>query len=166
VTEQELADRAGRLPERVSQLVGLGIVRAGADSSFRPSVIQRVRLADTFESSGIPIEDIAAVMASGHVTLSGLDVIFAEPVASLPKTFRELAEEIGQPPDVLRRLYEQLGLPQPADDERQTTRTSSPPSSRPGISVSSASRSRSWPASHTSWATTCTGSHSLSRSSG
>ena len=118
MTAAELAERAGSSLERVSQLVALGIVSVGAAGSFRPSDIQRVRLADAFESSGIPIEDIAAVMASGHVTLAGLDVVFANPVASLPKTFRELAEDVGQPPDVLRRLYEQLGLPQPMDEER------------------------------------------------
>jgi adenylate cyclase len=119
MTESELAERAGCAPERVRQLIELGIVKPReADGPYRPSDIQRVRLADAFEVSGIPIEDIAAVMASGHVTLAGLDLMFARPVASLRKTFRELAEEAGRSPDEVRRLYGQLGLPQPMDGER------------------------------------------------
>ena len=119
ITESELAEQAGCAPERVRQLIELRIVKPWEeDGPYRPSDIQRVRLADAFEVSGIPIEDIAAVMASGHVTLAGLDLVFARPVASLRKTFRELAEEAGRSPDEVRRLYGQLGLPQPTDDER------------------------------------------------
>jgi len=119
MTESELAERAGCAPERVRQLIELGIVKPReADGPYWPSDIQRVRLADAFEGSGIPIEDIAAVMTSGHVTLAGLDVVFERPVASLRKTFRELAEETGRSSDEVRRLYGQLGLPQPMDGER------------------------------------------------
>ena len=118
MTDTELVERAGSSLERVRQLIQLGIVRAGADGDYRPSDIQRVRLADAFEASGIPIEDLGAVMASGHVTLAGLDIIFAKPVASLPKTFRELCAETGRSPDEVRRFYGQLGLPRPMDDDR------------------------------------------------
>jgi hypothetical protein len=52
----ELAKRSGTSPERIDALVELGILTPQADGSFRPADIQRVKLIDALERSGILLE--------------------------------------------------------------------------------------------------------------
>jgi adenylate cyclase len=118
LTERELAQRSGATSEFVAQLVGLGILPARDDDRpFRPSDIHRVRLAQAFEQSGIPLEAIGKAIAAGELSFGFVDHVFIYDTPLTGKTFREIAEELGVSLEVLTRLYPMWGLPRPGPDD-------------------------------------------------
>jgi adenylate cyclase len=109
----ELARLAGSSPARVDRLVALGILPRRADDAFTPPDIQRVRLAEAFDSSGVSLESIGRAIASGHLSFDFVDSLFPQPAALSGMTFEDAAEELGVPTDVVVRLYAMWGLPRP-----------------------------------------------------
>jgi hypothetical protein len=77
MTEAELSTATGAAPGLVRRLVALGIV-PGRDGErpFVPGDVHRVRLAQAFERSGIPLEAIGAAVASGHLSFGFVDQMF------------------------------------------------------------------------------------------
>jgi hypothetical protein len=79
--------------------------------------IHRVRLAQAFERSGIPLEAIGTAIASGHLSFGFVDQMFIYHAPLTGKTFREIAEELGLLLETLTRLYAMWSLPRPAPDD-------------------------------------------------
>ena len=114
-----LAARAAVSLDQVQRLIELGVVQTrGADASFRPIDVQRIRIAEAFVDSGLAVEDLGRLVAEGHVTFPNLEAVFGEPIAASDTTFADFADQNGVDPDLLRRVYTQLGFTQPADDDR------------------------------------------------
>jgi adenylate cyclase len=118
LTEAEVARRADTSPERVRELVGLGIVAQGSDPTapFRSGDPVRIRLVDELEASGIPPATVAAAMASGSLTLSYLDRL-PGPAPRSGRSYADLCRELGIPFDLVERIYSGFGLPRPLPDE-------------------------------------------------
>jgi adenylate cyclase len=118
MTEAELSTATGAAPELVRRLVALGIV-PGRDGErpFVPGDVHRVRLAQAFERSGIPLEAIGAAVASGHLSFGFVDQMFVGHAPLSGRTFREIADDLGLPLETLTRLYAMWGLPRPAPDD-------------------------------------------------
>ena len=118
LTEAELAERSGATPDFVPRLVQLGILPGrDGDRPFVPGDIHRVRLAQAFEQSGIPLEAIGKAIAAGELSFDFVDRMFIYDTPLTGKTFREIAEELGVPIEVLTRLYPMWGLPRPGPDD-------------------------------------------------
>jgi adenylate cyclase len=118
MTEAALSQASGAGPELIRRLVGLGIVPArDGQRPFVPGDIHRVRLAQAFERSGIPLEAIGAAIASGRLSFAFVDEMFVDHPPLTGRTFREIAEELGLPLETLTRLYAMWGLPRPAPDD-------------------------------------------------
>src|ERR671923_72493 len=101
--------------QRVRRLVDLGIVpRRDGERPFVPGDIHRIRLAQAFERSGIPLEAIGTAIASGHLSVDFVDDMFIHHAPLTGKTFREIAEDLGLPLETMTRLYAMWGLPRPA----------------------------------------------------
>lgn len=81
--------------------------------TYRPSDIQRVRVASMSESAGFALEDIGKAIAAGQLDLVYFDVLFPEPAAYTAESYAGVAGELGQPFELLERLYSELGLPRP-----------------------------------------------------
>lgn len=119
LTQDELAARAGVSIDRVERLAELGVVQpSGAEGTFRPIDVQRIRVAEAFVDSGLEVEDLGRLLAEGHVTFPNLEAVFGEPIAASDTTLAEFAARRSRDPALLRRVYAQLGLPQPGDDDR------------------------------------------------
>jgi adenylate cyclase len=118
VSEIELAERSGAGVEHVRKLVGLGILPALPDGSYRASDIQRVKLADALEASGISLEDIGTAIGAGHLSFSFLDLVFTQPAGYSTKTYRQVCEELGWTTDFVERVHEALGLVPPSPQDR------------------------------------------------
>ena len=84
----ELAERSGSSPERIDRLVEQGILTLQADGSFTPADIQRVKLIETLERSGIQVEDLGRAVRSGRLSFAFLDLLFTEPKATRPRPTR------------------------------------------------------------------------------
>ncbi|TMK79765.1 MAG: adenylate/guanylate cyclase domain-containing protein [Actinobacteria bacterium] len=118
LSAEVLADRAGASVEHVERLARLGILTPHPDGSFRPSDIQRVKLVDALERSGIATEDIGRAITSGHLSLAFLDLLFTEPKGYSSKTYRDLCAEYGWSMEFVERMHEALGLPTPLPEDR------------------------------------------------
>ena len=118
LTEVELARGSGATPVFVRRLVELGILPGrDGDRPFRPPDVHRLRLAQAFEESGIPMEAIGKAIASGELSFDFVDRMFMYDSSLTGKTFREIAAELDLPLDALTRLYSMWGLPRPGSDD-------------------------------------------------
>jgi adenylate cyclase len=117
-SETQLAERSGASIEHVRNLAALGILTPQGDGSYRPSDIQRVKLANALEASGISLEDIGQAIRSGHLSFSFLDLLFTQPAGYTTKTYRQVCEELGWTADFVERVHEALGLVPPSAEDR------------------------------------------------
>jgi adenylate cyclase len=118
MTDAELAKGSGAALELLRRLVDLEIVpRRDGERPFVPGDIHRVRLAQAFERSGIPLEAIGTAIASGHLSFDFVDQMFVDHPPLTGRTFQEIAEELGIPLETLTRLYAMWGLPRPAPED-------------------------------------------------
>lgn len=117
LTEAELAEGAGTKSERVRWLSALGIVSPEPDGSFRPGNIQRVRLADSLERAGVPLETVGKAIAEGRLSFTFLELV-TNVAAYSSKTYAEAAAEMGWTVEFIQQVHEALGLPRPEPDDR------------------------------------------------
>ncbi|HEX6140989.1 MAG TPA: adenylate/guanylate cyclase domain-containing protein [Candidatus Limnocylindria bacterium] len=116
LSEAELAERAGTTPERIRRLVALGLVEP-SEGRFSRRDLMRVRVLSGLEGIGLEVDELAAALASGHLSLEYLESAGRRhPRAD--RTFAEVATEIDVPFATLERIYTAFGLVRPAADER------------------------------------------------
>jgi adenylate cyclase len=113
--EEDLADRAGESVERIRELVDLGILKP-RDATFSRADVMHVRVVGDLQAKGIDRQDIAAALASGHLTLGYLESAGRRFPRS-DRTFIRLAQDLGVPVQTLQMLYVAFGLPRPEPDE-------------------------------------------------
>jgi len=119
LTEEEVAQRAGATPERVRELVEVGVLVRGPDpeAPFRSGDALRVQLVNELEAYGIPPARVAAAISSGALSLSYLDR-FPDPPPRSEKSYGELCDELRIDFPLLERIFSGFGLPRPQADER------------------------------------------------
>jgi len=118
LTGIELAERSGSSPELIDGLVEQGILTPQADGSFTAADIQRIKLVDALERSGIGVDDLGRAVASGHLSFGFLGLRFTEPKGYLTKTYQEACAEYGLTMAFVERIHEAVGLPVPAAHDR------------------------------------------------
>jgi adenylate cyclase len=117
-TEAEIAQRAGTTPERVRELIELGIIGQGTpEAPFRSGDVMRIQLVEELEAFDIAPTRVAAALSEGALTLSYLDR-FPDPPPRSARTHADVCEELGIPFDLLVRIYAGFGLPGPQPDAR------------------------------------------------
>jgi adenylate cyclase len=117
LSETELAARAATTPERVRRLADLGILQPEQDGSFRQVDINRIRLAEALDASGLSLEHLGQAIASGQISLGFLDNLWPEPQRFLPaKTMGEIAGDYGLQWDLVESSHVRLGLSRPSRD--------------------------------------------------
>jgi class 3 adenylate cyclase len=114
-----LAESAGVTRDFVGRLVELGILTPDRDRTFSRADVRRVRLVETLDRAGVPLDGVAAAMRRGELSLAFMDQPFYERFASLTSmTFRELASQTGIPVELLMLAREAIGFAQPEPDDR------------------------------------------------
>jgi adenylate cyclase len=114
LTQVGLAERSGSSAERIDVLVELGILTPHSDGSFRPTDIQRVKLIDEIERSGIRLQDLGRAVRSGQLSFAFLDLLFTEPKGYSTKTYADVCAEFGWTMEFVERIHEAVGLPVPS----------------------------------------------------
>jgi adenylate cyclase len=114
----ELTERSGASPELIEGLVEQGILTPREDSSFTTADIQRVKLIDALERSGIQLEDLGRAVRSGDLSFAFLDLLFTEPKGYSTKTYADVCAEYGWTMEFVQRIHEALGLPVPVAEDR------------------------------------------------
>jgi hypothetical protein len=97
ISEAELSQGSGAAPELIRRLVDLRIVPSrDGERPFLLGDVYRVRLAQAFQFSGIPLEAIGSAIESGHLSLDFVDLWFTNRASLTGRTFREITSQPGQ----------------------------------------------------------------------
>ncbi|HEV8420440.1 MAG TPA: adenylate cyclase regulatory domain-containing protein, partial [Actinomycetota bacterium] len=116
VSEADLAARAGTSPERLGRLTDLGIVSAEPDGSYTLGSLQRIRLAESLERGGVPLDVVGRAIAEGKLSFSFLELITNPPSLSA-KTYEVACKEMGWTMEFVQQAHEALGLARPEPDD-------------------------------------------------
>jgi DNA-binding transcriptional MerR regulator len=115
----EVADRAGVATDYVVMLVELGILASGQDGHFAEGDVRRIRLMQTLERAGMPLQGVAAAVQRGSLSLGFLDTAAYDRLASLSEvTFQEVSDKTGIPVDLLMVIREAVGFAEPQPEDR------------------------------------------------
>jgi adenylate cyclase len=118
----EVAARAGADQDYVGRLVELGVVPVGQGGDFSEGDVRRVRLMQTLERAGMPLDEVAAAIRRGDLSLDFLDMSHYRRLSSLADvTFQQLSERTNVPVELLLVIREAAGFaePQPTDRVRE-----------------------------------------------
>jgi DNA-binding transcriptional MerR regulator len=92
----EVADRAGVAIDYVVMLVERGVLSSDPDGHFSEGDVRRIRLMQTLERAGMPLQGVAAAVQRGNLSLGFLDTAAYDRLASLSEvSFQEVAEKTG-----------------------------------------------------------------------
>jgi adenylate cyclase len=116
VSEAELARRAGTTLEGIRRLADLGIVSAEPDDSYRLGNLQRIRLAESLERGGVPLDAVGKAIAEGRLSFSFLELV-TNPAGYSPKTYEVACKELGWTMEFVQLVHGALGLPRPEPDD-------------------------------------------------
>jgi hypothetical protein len=96
-------------------LVDLGILSSGPDGHVSEGDVRRVRLMQTLERAGMPLQGVAAAVQSGNLSLGFLDTAAYDRLASLSEvTFQKVSEKTGIPGELLMAVREAVGFAEPS----------------------------------------------------
>jgi adenylate cyclase len=113
------AERVGVEPSYLAQLVDLGILVPEKADCFSPGDVRRVLLARSLEDAGISLEEVAAAIQRGALSIDFLDAASYERFAALAaETFRQVSDRTGIPLELLMVIREAIGMAQPSPDDR------------------------------------------------
>jgi hypothetical protein len=93
-----LADLAGTTVAEVRRLVDLGILVVGDGAGpFRASDVQKVRLVEACEQSGLRMEGIAAAIRAGRLSLTFVEAApYRRWAVRSALTYRQVSQETGR----------------------------------------------------------------------
>jgi adenylate cyclase len=112
---EEVARRAGTTPDRIRELVELGVLKP-VDGRFRRRDVLDVRVVADLEEIGVEPRGVAKALAEGHLSLGYLQSEGRRHPRS-ERTFAEVADDLGISMPTLERIYVSFGLPRPEADE-------------------------------------------------
>ena len=116
ISEAELAARAGTTGDEIGRLTDLGIVSPEPDGSFRSGNLLRIRLAQSLERGGVPLDAVGKAIADGRLSFSFLELI-PEPAGYSLKTYEVACKELGWTMEFVQSTHDALGLPRPEPDD-------------------------------------------------
>jgi class 3 adenylate cyclase/DNA-binding transcriptional MerR regulator len=115
----DVADRAGVANDYVVMLVELGILSSAQEDHFSEGDVRRVRLLQTLERAGMPLQGVAAAVRSGNLSLGFLDTAAYDRLASLSDvTLQEVSEKTEIPVELLMVIREAVGFAEPQPEDR------------------------------------------------
>ena len=118
--EHELARRAGSSPQRVQQLVEIGLLERDAGGRFAPAAVQQVQIIAAYERGGIGLDELADAVRRRRITFEYSDRIYPEPSPPSGRTVGDLVGALGPAGAQLPDLFAALGLPRPEADRPLT----------------------------------------------
>lgn len=120
LSSAELARRSHATPQRIVDLVDIGVLEPGPDGGFTPGDVQRVQIVAAFEQRGIELEHIARAIRDGRMSFELTDRIYPEASPPAGLTVGDLMSELGERGALLPDLFLALGRPKPDPDRPLT----------------------------------------------
>lgn len=115
----DVAERAGAPGYYVTRLVELGILSPDQGGLFTEGDVRRVRLMQTLERAGVPLDGVAVAIRSGNLSLAFMDMAAYDRLESLSDvTFQGLSEKTKIPVELLMVIREAVGFAEPRPEDR------------------------------------------------
>ena len=115
----QIADRAGVEPGYVARLIEVGILETDQEGLLSDGDVRRVRIVQTLEGAGLPLEGLGQAVSTGAVSLGFIDSPSYDRWASQSDTtFQSLSERTGVPIALLTVIREAMGSPPPQPEDR------------------------------------------------
>ncbi len=89
----------------------MGLIGADEDAAFERGDVTRVRLLASLERAGVDLDDLAAEVRNGRLSLRFAGQVMADPVGLTDASHGAALERVGLDPEFARRLQLALGLP-------------------------------------------------------
>jgi len=116
---KDVAERTGVETSYLVRLVELGILTPEEPDRFSPGDVRRVLMARSLEDAGIALDDLAAGIRHGALSLDFFDATGYERFAGLAaETFQQVSDRTGIPLELLTVIREAIGMAQPSPDDR------------------------------------------------
>ena len=117
--DRVVAERAGVEPSYVARLVELGILAPEEPDRFSAGDVRRVLMSRSLEGAGVPLDDLAAAIQHGALSLDFADAAGFERFAGLvAETFQQVSDRTGVPFELLSVVREAIGMEPPSPDDR------------------------------------------------
>ena len=117
-SREDAAERAGVEPDYFVRLVDLGILAPEEPDRFSQGDVRRVLMAKSLEDAGIPLDDVAAAIRRGALSLDFLDAALYERFAAFAaETFRQVSDRTDIPLELLMVIREAIGMAEPLPDD-------------------------------------------------
>ena len=114
-----ISDRAGVEPGYVARLIEVGILEPDKDGLLPDGDVRRVRIVQTLEGAGLPLEGLGQAIRSGALSLGFIDSPSYDRWASQSDTtFLSLSERTGVPIALLTVIREAMGSAPPNPEDR------------------------------------------------
>jgi len=115
----EAAQRAGVATDELRRLMDLGIIVPDADGRLTAGQVRQVGMVEGLTAAGIPLDDLAAAIREGQISLEFLDQPVFERFSALSGvTFERFAQQTGTPEHLLMLIREAAGSPTPSPGEQ------------------------------------------------
>jgi len=118
LTVDDLAERTGTAIERLRELEGVGVIVPSADGRYRLGDVHRVRIADAFLRSGIPLDALRRASEAGVISFDYYDLLHAPPGRPADRTYGRMRTDIGERAGLLGQLFGAFGIAEPDDGSR------------------------------------------------
>jgi adenylate cyclase len=116
---EQAASRAGVTGEFVARMKSSGFVGDEDGAGFSDADIRMLQVLQNMERAGLPLEGLAALVGSGHLSLDFIESAGQYVFTPLEDTtFAQLSEDTGIPIGVLATIREAVGGPPPGPDAR------------------------------------------------
>lgn len=114
-----IADRAGVEPKYVARLMELGILVPDEDGLLSDGDVRRVRIVQTLEGAGLPLDGLGQAIRSGALSLAFIDSSSYDRWASQSDTtFQSLSKDTDVPVALLTVIREAMGSAPPDPEDR------------------------------------------------
>jgi adenylate cyclase len=119
VSADQIAKAAGVEPAYVAGLIEEGILEPDGAGLLSERDVRRVRIVQTLEGAGLPLNGLGEAVRSGVVSLGFIDSPSYDRWGSFSETtFQSLSAEIGVPVELLMVIREAMGSAAPRSDDR------------------------------------------------
>jgi adenylate cyclase len=118
-SREDTATRAGVESNYLVRLVDLGILAPAEPDRFSPGDVRRVLMVRSLEDAGIAVDDVAAGIKHGALSLDFFDAAAFERFAALAaETFQQVSDRTGIPIELLTVIREAIGMAEPSPGDR------------------------------------------------
>ncbi len=122
LTREEIASEAGVTPERIDDLVRIGVLQPAPDGDFSSPDVARARIISAYEAAGIGLDLIGHALERRWITFDRIEDLYPDSGRKSDRAVAAFRASLGESGQLLAPLLAAFGLPSPDDGAPLTAR--------------------------------------------